>query len=859
MSQSALRTLLISSSAVLPMLAASALAAPHRTPVKTTKSYSASLQAATGERAVRTLDWRTPSVDLRFDLSQADVIRDLSVTISADPLPGVDPSLPLLVQFNNGKPTRIRTKGQGFDATVKLERSRIRATGNVLRLSHDVPCDTKQGGYAVSLDQSRIDLRARPKSRRLQLREVESRLSGSAFAPETVGLVARGPLATRLQSLGAQAVGLRMETLPDFRTTTSGTDFDLVMVTRDNLYRYTDEADILAGEGPRIEISRDHPNRLFLTGDTDAEVLQTVQAFATNHLPRSRRSTTSPGEVRVQSPLDYARTRVDGTVRLDTLSVTNGALREYTFDVSDPAATEGDLVLRLTRDAQTAPGARLKAVLNGESLGEATLDVRRKTVSYPIRPGQLRGSGNRLELTTKAAKTDQSCNTDPAFIAIGAGSKLRLAAERPSAPTDLSRLAADGSVFGMADGSNTQVVLPDGAADYNAALGVVAKLAVAKGRGWTKADFVRGDATETDRHILSIEPFSQIEAALREPAPRALESAWRGQPTGGDNRLAGIERFASLDAEEAVRLASRRLRASGKVSAGGVAAIYPGPSGQLIGIISNTPGIGFGSAVRPLAADAHWNGLSGGVSRWNGGAIVMAQAALPAPGIAPAPTAKDQGPGLLARLDRLDFSGFSLPDIGLPEIDTAALSAKADELKSLVTAFFDRPPAETPVPTATFETPAYDAPAAMETVASVPTAELVIVEPVTSAPTTMRKDAVVAPAKTLARPALRGQIDLSEARHDATAGTRGFKRWLTGSLTEKKRGLKSLIRRAEVKASRIRSDLRTQTGLRKPKMSGLRVGSYEITPAVLLLLIGFVLAALGLVFASSTSRHGANY
>ena len=827
------------------MLASAATAAPHRTPIKPAKTYSAPLDAATGERSVRTLDARTPSVSLRFDLSQADVINRLDLRLSADPLPGVDPSLPLVVRFNGGEAVSIDTRGQGFDAVVSLDPMRARATGNILQLSHPLSCGASGGGYAVNLDASTLDVVARPKNRRLQLREVESRLSASAFAPRRVGLIATGDNATRLQALGAQAVGLRMQAIPDFTTTTAATDFTLVMVRADELSAYTREADILSGTGSRIALSRTHPDRLFLTGDTDAEVLQSVKAFARHYLPRSRRSDTTPGELGVQSPLDYDRTTVSGTVRLDGLSVTTGDLREYTFDVADPAATQGELVLRLTRDARTAPGARLKAVLNGESLGEARMDSRRKTVSYPIRAEQLRGSDNRLELTTKAAPGSDACTETPPFIAVGAGSRLRLSADRPSAPTDLSRLAADGSVFGRDAGARTEVVLPADEADFRAALRVVARLGEASGQGWTEARMSRGVANSDDRHLLVIEPFEQIEADIRAGAPRGLQSAWRGQPTNGDNRLASVERFAGLDADEAVRLAARQLRASGRISAGGVAAVYPG-RGRLIGVVSNTPGIGFRNAIAPLSSAEHWNGLSGGVSRWNGRAVVMAQAATAAPDIAPAPL-PDAGPGLWQRVANLELGApeFDLPDVPLPSIDLDGVGRWLSERMPSRTITPESVPDSEPAPTA---------PAAPIATPEPKVAQALPRIPVRTAPVTAPsvKPARSLPPATALR--LRGPIDLGAAQ--ARPRMRG--EWSLSSVRQRVRSAgqdaQSWLRRMEVKASRLRADLRSETGLRRPDVAGLRVGGYEIPPAILLLVLAAMLAVIGLFTVSSRSR-----
>ena len=848
----------VATCAVLPLLVATAHAAPTRTPQKPVKTYSASLQDAVGGRAVRTLDWRTPSVELRFDLSDAEIVSELSLTLSADPLPGVDPSLPITVQFNNGAPVELSTDGRGFDATVTLDPRRARARGNVLSLSHAVPCDVKTGGFTINLDESRLQVASRTRSRSLQLREVESRLGASAFAPASVGLIAQGSDASRLHMLGAQAIGLRMDTIPEFRTTTDATDFDIIMVPRHELHRYTTEDTILSRTGPRIELSREHSDRLFLTGDTDAEVLQSVQAFARHLLPRSRRAATSPGELSVQSPLDYARTRVDGVVRLDALSVTTASLREYTFDVPDPAAARGDLVLRLTRDESTAPGARLKAVLNGESLGEARLDGRRKTVSYPIKASQLRGSNNRLELTTKAAPNADTCHGAAPFIAIGAGSKLRLSATQPSPPTDLSRLAANGSVFAANAGADTDIVLPKDDAAFAGALRVVAKLGQATGQGWTLASVSRGDVSGNGtRHRLVIEPFHAIESDVAALAPRGLRSAWRGTPLQGHNRLASVERFAGLDAEDAVRMAARSLRASGDVGAGGVASVFPGEGNQLIAVVSNTPGVSFQAALEPLIGDAHWNGMSGSVSRWNGDAIVLAQTAIP---LADDHQQNPPATSWSQRLAELDIAPPVPADMRWPEIDLPTL----DAVSARVAAWWPdrtpkaedggavfRPRFDTAQPNVPSGEP-FKADAVPEPITSM--VEVVAVD--ASQPAAQGASPTPQPAPVRSAPRLRGRIDLgARTRTTATRRTVSVRHWIRDT----RRSVRTQLRRLEVKASRARADLRRRSGLRKPNVRGLRVGGYEIAPAMLLVVLASLLSVIGLGFVTATRRGSGHH
>lgn len=649
MNRTHVRSLFISSVAALPLLVGTAWAEPINPTVSdsvetiaaeimieaadakpVTRTYTASLQDATRDRETRTLDWRNPQVELRFDLSHADIIDALSVTLSADPLDGVDPSIPVIVQFNGGKSIEIPTNGRSFDSIIDLDRARVRETGNVLRLSYATRCDAPAGGYRLNLNESQLQVSAYPRSRRLQLREVEKRFASLTFAPETIGLLSGGAEQTKLQALAAQGIGLRMAKIPDFRLSAGESDFDLIMITRDQLSDYTADAEILSGTGPSITLSKTEPNRLFLTGDTPEDVMASVSAFASAFLPYSRRSMTTPIEVMAQSPLDVDRNLIVEKATLDLLTVQTGTHREYMFDVADPAASKGDLVLRLNRDGQTQKGTRLTATLNGIDLGEAKVRGKRKTVAYPIDKGLLLGTGNRLELTTQDANNRPRCGASVPFIAIAEGSELRLSAEFPTPPSDLSRFAANGSLFSEARGADTVMVLPERDQDFTTSLTVVAKLAQASGRGWVDADFNRGKTDLKNRHILIIEPYAQIERAFRLTAPRGLQSAWRGQGQG-DGQFNTIEQFASLNGEDVVRQASANIRTTGLIQAGGVAAIYPDDAGYLIGIISNTAESSFASAMQPLLTDMHWNGLKGAVTRWNDSAVIMAQAALPMP------------------------------------------------------------------------------------------------------------------------------------------------------------------------------------------------------------------------------------
>lgn len=662
------------------MLPADDILAEELAPPPPPQAYNASLQTIAGEHPSRTLNARRPDIDLRFDLSATDKVEDISVTLSLDPLPGVDPELPLTVSFNGGPKTRIDPNGQGMDTTVVLDPRRVRATGNILTLAFAASCENPVGGYRLDLDRSSLNLMARPDVGDPQLRHIENRLAGPVFSPRKVGLLASGPDSTKLQALAAQAIALRTSSTPDFDTQLDGTDFELLMMTRTDLASHSEELDILLGTGPAIVLSKTQPNRIMLTGDTPEEVMQAVSAFASASLPDSRRAGTTPEEVLSQTPLDVDRHIINGVANLDLLSVSTGPLRIHKFDVTDPAVTDGQLVLRLKRDEQTPSGTRLKVTLNDVTLGDARVRGRRRTVSYPIPQGLLVGTDNQLTLTTQEVPQTPQCGASEPFIAIGSGSELLLSAENETLPTDLSRFTATGSLFGHDDGADTVLILPESETDFLAALPIVAKLAKASGKGWTQASFARGDTNVADRHRLIIEPERDIEEKYRLSAPRALQAAWRGVDALKISD-SSIQQYANLDGNDTIRQFARSAATAYPSPFDGVAAIYPSQSGKLIGIISNVAGTGFADAMEPLSQANHWNSLVGGVARWNESDIDIAQAALPLTIRVEAENLPEavQMPSVTGLSSRLATVGDQIPKLDLERPDAGQLGDWIDQ------------------------------------------------------------------------------------------------------------------------------------------------------------------------------------
>ncbi|WP_409432561.1 cellulose biosynthesis cyclic di-GMP-binding regulatory protein BcsB [Litorimonas sp. RW-G-Af-16] len=661
-------------------------------PVKASVNYAAPLSDITdGDRAIkaRVLDWRKPALDLSFDLSEADHTDKLQLLLTADPLNKMSRDSEILVQFNNDTPVPIRTRGQGFDAQITLNPAKVRSRRNTIRLIYPTPAGAdcvmpQHGAWLIDLQNSKLVVGGRAKSRALQLREVEMRLDLPAIAPRRVGVITPQALnnATALQALAAQGVGLRMETLPTFTTTKGQGDFEIIMARRDQLHAYTNDAQVLNGSGSRIFVPRGRPMRLIMTADTDAELLSTVQSFAIHKLPKARRQVTSVGEMRMQSRFSYDIVRVSGTEQLSDIPGTHfvnnagdddwaSGPQALRFSVADPASMSGEVLLKLSASENVSEDSQLRVALNGELLGSAKLDKTRKTVAFTVRPGALRGNDNVLTLTPELkAKSDTACPAQsagtPNFV-LGRGSKLMLTSEAPSPITELSRMAATGAPFTDNDGASSYIALPKGTADYNASLRIIAQIAKSAGAGMVDATYARTGEIDAagDRHVLVLGQSTKIDRELRTAGPTALDNALKGQAINGDNLLsASYGEFAATDEQQLFQLYAAQYTKTGRIRSGGVAALFGSPkhSGRVIGVITNTPGQSFATAATNLVKNDHWNELQGGVARWNSRSVLLAQTAAPVAGYRL--PVMDSGESFSDKI-----ASFEMPDWKLPSTD----------------------------------------------------------------------------------------------------------------------------------------------------------------------------------------------
>ena len=682
------------------------------TPEGRSTVYKTSLSTVEGLDA-RVLDWRNSSLEFTFDASDTDWTDGLELLLSADPLGTVSRRAPLMVQFNNGKPVPVITRGQGFDARIKLDAALIRPRNNKIRFTYNTPggaecLSPEHGGWRLDFKNSLVIIKARAKARNLDIRDIEAKLKNPTTAPKSARLLARGANTAKLQALAAQGVGLRMTTLPEFKTRSGRSEFDVIMGRRDQLHGWVSDSKILNSTGPRLMVHKGRPMRLVITGDTDAEVMSSAKAFATYRLPNAHRPTTNPGELNMQMPLSASMMRITGTEKISELKGAHfedswgPRPKKITFNVNDPMASTGEVLLRLASDKSVSAHSRVSVDLNGKSLGFTSLDKARKSVAFKIPAGTLQGNDNVLSITPELEMGKLSgCNfvqQGPGFY-LGNGSKLKIETTEPSLVAELSSLTANGGPFSIEKAANTAVILPASSSrDYNASLKIMAKLAKASGHGWTEANYLRStnlNAIGADKNVLIIGPSSSLNSTIRNAAPKGLKSALKGQSLSGTGRIASIDRFAANDEATTLQLYAERQASAGRIRGGGVAALFPSPIGQshVMGVITNTPGRSFSSVAGQLIAPNAWHNIEGSVARWDNSNVLMAQTAMAIPGFVGATPKQNI------------MSDLKWPDIKWPkvsalkidkeafefgEIDTSSIRQKWDNFKANSAAFLTR-------------------------------------------------------------------------------------------------------------------------------------------------------------------------
>jgi len=846
--------------AALPAIAQAASYTELKQPVRQKVTYKASFNDVENV-PFRVLDWRNPSVEFTFDMADADWTDDLELLLSADPLGNVNPSSPVMVQFNNSKPTPVHTRGKGFDARIKLDPARIRPRRNKVTFTYKATAGAEcltpqQGGWQLNFKESFVVVKARAKSRNFQLRDIDSRLANGTLAPKSVNLLARGPNSAKLQAMAAQGIGLRMNSLPEFKVTETRSDFEVILGTRARLHTLVSDEKILGGEGPRILVHEGRPMRLVITGDTDAEVMATAKAFAAHKLPAARRAKTSLGEINMQSAFALDKPLIEGTEKFTDMGGLyfgqgwGPAPKVVKFDVTDPVASHGEILLRIASNKNVANSSRLSVKLNGESLGFTKLDKARKSVAFAIPAGALQGTDNLLTLSPELKPAQFSgCNFTenlPGFY-LGAGSKIKIEADVSSPVTELSRFAATGAPFSIENGIDTVVVLPSSSSkDYAASLRVLAKLAKSSGSGWTEANFTRSsNDIMGDKHVLVIGSKNNLSPALKRGAPKGLTAAMKGQTLDGNGRFtAEIDRFASTDAQATMKLYAARKLQNSRIRSGGVAALYPSKSGgKITGVITNGAGISFSNATSQMIRTDHWNNLEGSIARWNASNVLMAKTAIAVPGFAAPKGPLSPQPGF--KLPEFEAFEFGKIDIGWTDnfLDKArkGLTELTESAKAKIAALNApkipvsvpkiKPVPEKAVPIFVTEVPMQALPKATQT----------------------------------SVPALRGRYDMNKVPQSSAHKLTQAKAWVMGTSRTlrnkwKNHNLKSTIKNLQVKARPIGTKIKSIfSSTSNPATKTISWGEPHMSiPAMILILVfGGVFLLIGL--ARPTSRLGGRH
>ena len=534
------------------------------------------------------LDWRTPVREFGFTLPPADWTESLTLTLSADPIGGSpqEGRQDILVSLNGAAPERLELSRRGFVAELDLPTSALRAGTNTLRLAlapRGACLSAADGGWDVDLARSTLETTARAQSRSLFLADVEDLFARPRVGELTVGVRAFGDR-DALDALIVQGAALRASAPLRVRLDRPG-DIEVIAGTRAQIASQVGDRVILDGTGALVAVHEGRPARLVITGDTEAEVREGVDAFAVHHLPRQQRRVTSPGALELSPRLGgeraqlARRTGIGALGGLDFSGNWGAGADSVRFDVPDPADADARVVLDFRRADFVAPESHVDVEINGRPLGRTVLDASRVKMDAHVPQGWLRGRDNvlRVEPDLRPASGysgGEGCAPSVAAsgLNVAKGSRIELRGSSATAATDLAALVATGGRLADARGEGTQVLLPAARADREAALAILGQLSKSVGEGLTAARYgSEGDAVDADADLLA---FGRAPEGVK--MPRNVALAARG---GAD----------------------------------GVVGLFP-ESGRWVGLFAPAPGRSL-ATVRSALAGESWNDLQGGVMR----------------------------------------------------------------------------------------------------------------------------------------------------------------------------------------------------------------------------------------------------
>jgi len=665
------------------------------------ESVSTSLSDISSMSSDPILDWRNPKHIFEFDLSDTNWTTALSVVLSVDPLGQVDATAPIYMRLNDGKEIRLKTKGRGFDARITLNPSELRETGNKLAIYLGTPsgeqCFLPQHGqWSVDLRASSLKVRSRAKGQNYTIEDLKDKLENPLLKPKDIGLIVKGSHAAKHQALLAQSIGLHLEEIPRFTTTQYTGDLDFIIGQHDEIKNIIKNKKALQKNGPRIFIDSGRPLRVVLTGQSEKDVERAVRAFAQYQLPRIGADYIDSGLLSLQPRLTSndklvtkTRTPLSQMGNLDFDKSWQPGESHLTFDVQDPSAAHGEIILKLnTPKTLTGTQSDLTLSLNGRPLGKTTLDKKRKSVSFQVPKGVLKGQNNLLKFKPHVQNINiENCSQldyqDNALF-IEPSSNLTLAKNVKTPIGDVSHMMATGAPFANLGGEDTLLVLPKNTTNFHTALSMLAKFAQSSGKSWAYANITRDERSISqlgkNKNILFITPSYQLPSTLKSTAPKTLKLALNGLSTQGARLLNNsIQKYASNDIVNRLEDTSPSPSSTRRINQGGVAALYESPfdKNKIVGIITNTPQHPFERAMRNLKQSDHWNAIEGSVARWDKNTVLMTGLPLDLPNFIPstpdlkfADTVKHKFNEMKASAREytyFEWPEFDIPDIELPK------------------------------------------------------------------------------------------------------------------------------------------------------------------------------------------------
>ena len=597
-------------------------------------------------RKTAELDWRTQSFELNFDLPAHDWYDKLDLFLSAYPQGNVARGTPLLISYNGAQPVPLYGRASRFDAHIRMDTSRIRLTGNTIKITYKTPTGSScltpgNGKWVLDLSRSKLVASVRPKKRALQIVEIEQRLAHPMTAPKRVGIQAIGKNKLAYEALSAQGVAQRMDFVPEFKLGSGVTDMVVLVGTYTDLAPWLNNKAIQHTKGTKVLIDSGSKPRLVLAGETEEQVLELVRAFASHHLPNLRRNDVFLQDLYTSAKLT-ARTIIDtgdyklshiGTPALAHSWQADPAIVK--FNVADPNSASAVLTLNIFNAKDINPKSRLSLDLNGQAIGYTYLNKSSKKIEFKIKPGMFVPTNNRLSFTPELLPDDKltvcGAQQNIPTVLISSHSSFKLKTDNPMPDTDLSRFAATGAPF---DKNAVIVMSGKSLKDRQASLQFLAFAAKRFGPKWTDADYVAKLPVSgiSDKNILFIGPDPISDPALFNAAPGGLKLALHKKrivhQTG--NIAMKPKQFASSDEAQIIKIMAAQTPSrlsTAKLKPGGLAALFPSPyaSRRVIGLISSDRKLGFSSAMDRISHEDTWNALRGSVVRWDDTSILMTQ------------------------------------------------------------------------------------------------------------------------------------------------------------------------------------------------------------------------------------------